>query len=84
LSPREAITDEQAADISAKVLAIATEMTELDPGKNHYQGIFAELHRRFRVTSPRPEGYKNIRQSQHQAVLDFLDTWAAAERWGKK
>lgn len=79
LSPRDAITDEQAADISAKVLAIATEMTELNPGKNHYQGIFAELHRRFRVTS-----YKNVRQSQYQAVLDFLDTWAAAERRGKK
>lgn len=79
LSPRDAITDEQAADISAKVLAIATEMTELNPGKNHYQGIFAELHRRFRVTS-----YKNVRQSQYQAVLDFLDTWAVAERRGKK
>lgn len=75
LSPREAITDEQAADISAKVLAIATEMTELNPSKNHYQGIFAELHRRFRVTS-----YKNARQSQYQAVLDFLNTWGVAER----
>lgn len=71
LSPREAITDEQAADISAKVLAIASEMTELDPSKNHYQGIFTELHRRFRVSS-----YKNIRQSQYQVVLDFLDTLA--------
>lgn len=73
LSPREAVTDEQAADISAKVLAIATEMTEEDSSQNHYQGIFRELHRRFRVTS-----YKNIRQSQYQAVLDFLDTWAEA------
>lgn len=73
LAPREAITDEQAADISAKVMAIATEMTELDPSKNHYQSIFRELHRRFRVTS-----YKNIRQGQYQAVLDFLDTWADA------
>ena len=73
LAPREAITDEQAADISAKVMAIATEMTELDPSKNHYQSIFGELHRRFRVTS-----YKNIRQGQYQAVLDFLDTWADA------
>lgn len=78
LSPREAVTDEQAADISAKVLAIATEMTEMDSGQNHYQGIFRELHRRFRVTS-----YKNIRQSQYQAVLDFLDTWAEAGRKGK-
>ena len=73
LAPREAITDEQAADISAKVMAIAMEMTELDPSKNHYQSIFRELHRRFRVTS-----YKNVRQGQYQAVLDFLDTWADA------
>ena len=75
LSPRDAVTDEQAADISAKVLAIATEMTEKDSSQNHYQGIFRELHRRFRVTS-----YKNIRQSQYQTVLDFLDTWAEAGR----
>ena len=78
LSPRDAVTDEQAADISAKVLAIATEMTEKDSSQNHYQGIFRELHRRFRVTS-----YKNVRQSQYQAVLDFLDTWAEAGRKAK-
>lgn len=77
LAPREAVTDEQAADISAKVMAIATEMTELDPAKNHYQGIFRELHRRFRVTS-----YKDVRQSQYQEVLDFLDNWATASQRG--
>jgi hypothetical protein len=71
LAPREAISDEQAADVSAKVMAIATEMSALDPSKNHYQSIFGELHRRFRVTS-----YKNIRQSQYQNVLDFLDTYS--------
>jgi hypothetical protein len=73
LAPREAVTDEQAADISGKVLAVAAAMSEVEPGKNHYQGIFAELHRRFRVSS-----YKNVRQSQYQAVLDFLDAWAGA------
>jgi P22_AR N-terminal domain/ORF6C domain len=71
LAPRETISDEQAADVSAMVMAIATEMSALDPSKNHYQSIFAELHRRFRVTS-----YKNIRQSQYQNVLDFLDTYS--------
>lgn len=78
LAPREAITDEQAADISAKVMAIATEMTRLDPAKNHYQALFGELHRRFRVTS-----YKNVRQGQYQAVLDFLDSWVDAGRQGE-
>lgn len=71
LAPRQAITDEQASDISAKVLAVAAAMSEVEPDKNHYQGIFVELHRRFRVTS-----YKNVRQSQYQTVLDFLETWA--------
>ena len=73
LAPREAITEEQAADVSAKVMAIATAMTKFNPGKNHYQGIFGELHRRFRVAS-----YKNISQGQYQAVLDFLDNWDGA------
>jgi hypothetical protein len=79
LSPRDAITDEQAADVSTKVRAIASEMTELDSSRNHYQGIFGELHRRFRVTN-----YKSIRQSQYQAVLDFLDTWAEAGLRGRQ
>ena len=31
---------------------------------------FSDLRRRFGVS-----GYKNIRQDQYQAVLDFLDDW---------
>ena len=73
LAPREAISDEQAADIAETVKALAMMLTEHDASKNHFQAIFAELHRRYRVTS-----YKNIRQSQYQSVLDFLDDWLAA------
>lgn len=73
LAPREAITDEQAADIAEKVKAIAMTLTEQDSGKNHFQAIFGELHRRYRVSS-----YKNIRQSQYQSVLGFLDEWYEA------
>ncbi len=73
LSPREAVSDEQAADIAEKVKAVAMELTTVDSSKNHFQAIFAELHRRFRVSS-----YKNIRQSQYQEVLDFLDEWQEA------
>ena len=73
LAPREAIIDEQAADIGQKVKAVALTLTEHDKSKNHFQAIFNELHRRFRVSS-----YKNIRQSQYQDVLDFLDEWLAA------
>lgn len=70
LSPRNAITDEQAADIAEMVKGLAMALTDQDSSKNHFQAIFAELHRRFRVSS-----YKNIRQGQYQAVLDFLDEW---------
>ena len=45
-------------------------LTSRDPSKNHYQSIFADLYRRFEVSS-----YKLIRQDQYQAVLAFLDDW---------
>lgn len=70
LSPRNVITEDQAADIAEKVKAIAMAMTEHNSDKNHFQSIFSELHRRYHVS-----GYKSIRQDQYQAVLDFLDEW---------
>lgn len=70
LAPRNAISDEQAADIAEKVKALAMALTEEDSSKNHFQAIFAELYRRFRTSS-----YKNIRQEQYHAVLSFLDEW---------
>lgn len=73
LAPRQVITDEQAADIADKVKALALLLTHQDSSKNHFQSIFAELYRRFRVSS-----YKVIRQAQYQLVVDFLDEWAAS------
>lgn len=70
LSPAGALTDAQAADIQSKVLGLAAVLAEAEPGENHYQGVYAELNRRFRATS-----YKLIRRGDYQAVLDFLDTW---------
>jgi hypothetical protein len=75
LAPRQAITDEQAADIAEKVKALAMQLTTQDSSKNHFQSIFAELYRRFRVSS-----YKVIRQSQYHLVVDFLDEWAGKVR----
>lgn len=70
LAPRNAITDEQAADIAETVKALALLMGEHDKSKSHFQQIFSELYRRFRVSS-----YKLIRQSQYQLVMAFLDEW---------
>lgn len=78
LAPRNAITDEQAADVGNKVQALAMALTENDPTKNYFQAIYAELHRRFRVSS-----YKTIRQEQYQAVIDFLDKWGEAAAKGR-
>ncbi len=70
VSPAASITDEQATDISNQVKALAELLTKKDSSKNHYQSIFGEIYRRFRVSS-----YKLIHQDQYQAVLDFLEDW---------
>ncbi len=69
-TPATLITDEQAEEISATVKSLAEFMTSKSSGKNHYQGIFAELYRRFGVSS-----YKNIRLEQYSQVLQFLEEW---------
>lgn len=73
--PGAAISDAQATEVSHQVKALAELLTSKDAGttsgaKNHYQGIFAELYRRFGVSS-----YKLIPQSKYQTVLAFLADW---------
>jgi hypothetical protein len=75
LAPGNPITDEQAAEIQAAVHALAMQLTEQEKGKNHFQGIFNELHRRFGVTS-----YKLIPQGKYADVLEFLGQWREKSR----
>jgi len=70
LDPMARITDEQASEISNRVKSLAEVMTEKQPGKNNYQGIFGELYRRFGVSS-----YKLIAQDRYEQVLSFLEAW---------
>lgn len=72
-SPAALITNAQAAEVSTKVKAVAELLTKRDPAKNHYQGIFTELYRRFNVSS-----YKLLRREQFESVLAFLDDWQRA------
>ncbi len=58
------------ADMSYRLKALAELLSQEQAGKNHYQGIFAELYRRFGVSS-----YKLIRQEQYASVLAFLEEW---------
>ena len=76
LHPHAYITDEQAVHVSQLVKALANLLTE-QGGKNQYQGIFAELYRRFGVS-----GYKLIRIEQYDAVLAFLEQWREAAMRG--
>jgi hypothetical protein len=70
LSPTALVTEEQAETISSTVKALAELLGSRDSSKNHYQGIFSELYRRFGVSS-----YKNIRLDQYEQVLSFLANW---------
>ncbi|HSH82375.1 MAG TPA: phage antirepressor N-terminal domain-containing protein [Herpetosiphonaceae bacterium] len=70
LHPAAFITEEQAAEVSNRVKALAELLSGRDKSKNHYQSIFQELYRRFGVAS-----YKTIIQDQYGAVLAFLADW---------
>jgi hypothetical protein len=73
LTPGAVITEAQAAEVANRVKALAELLTGTHAGKNHYQGIFAELYRRFGVSS-----YKLIPQRTYPRVLAFLEEWRRA------
>ena len=73
VDPRNYISHAQATELSAHVKALATLMTEHGTKDNHYQGVFAELYRRFGVSS-----YKTVTREQYTAVLAFLEEWRQA------
>jgi hypothetical protein len=70
LSPPAFITEDQAVEISQRVKALSEFLTGKDKAKNHYQGIFGELYRRFGVSS-----YKSIPLSRYEDVLKLLEEW---------
>ena len=72
IEPADYLTDDPAAEMSQAVKGVAQLLTSRDPSKNHYQSVFGELYRRYRVSS-----YKRIRQDQFADVMRFLDDWHA-------
>jgi hypothetical protein len=78
LHPHAYITDQQAANVANAVKALA-EMLTRQKGKNQYQGVYGELHRRFGVSS-----YTMIRQEQYDSVLAFLEDWYDAAKEGRE
>jgi len=73
LNPGAAITEDQAVEVSNRVKALAHLLSGKEKGKNHYQGVFGELYRRFGVTS-----YTHIPQGKYAEVLAFLEEWRQA------
>jgi hypothetical protein len=73
IDPGTPISDAQAAEIAGQVKALGELLTTQQGGKNHYQSIFAELYRRFGVSS-----YKLIPRERFEAVVQFLVDWHAA------
>lgn len=64
------LTEEQAAEIKKRVNLIAQEMSKYEPGKSHYQAIYAALGDEAGVTS-----YKAIPPKGYEAAVSFLDGW---------
>jgi hypothetical protein len=77
VDPETVLTEEQAAALSARVRALGMALSAADPRKNHFQGIFGELYRRFRIGD-----YKHLRQAQFAEAMAFLDEWGAALQHG--
>ncbi len=78
VSPRQVISDTQAAEISTLVKAIATEMATQsggagNKGRNPYHAVFGELYRRFRVSS-----YHNIPVRRFGDVMAWLREYQEA------
>ena len=75
IDPGTPISDAQAAEVAGQVKALGELLTTQQGGKNHYQAIFAELYRRFGVSS-----YKLIPRDRYEAVVQFLADWRVAAR----
>jgi hypothetical protein len=73
LSEGNFIPAAKATELSERVKALATLMTERGTKDNHDQGVFAELYRRFGVSS-----YKTLTNEQYAAVMAFLEQWREA------
>lgn len=69
VAPGEPVTEEQAAQISQAVRAIAYKIAERT-GRNEYGGVYSELYRKFGITS-----YKLLPADRYQEAMAFLQEW---------
>ena len=69
LSPGQAVTEEQASQISQSVKAVAIKMAQKS-GRNEFGGVYGELYRKFGVTS-----YKMLPAGRFDEAMEFLNEW---------
>jgi hypothetical protein len=67
------LTEEQAVEIKKRVNQIAYLLTEQDPGRSHFQAVYAALQEETGATS-----YKSIPPAAFEAAVAWLDNWIAA------
>jgi hypothetical protein len=68
--PHQVISEAQAAELADLVKHIAGRLGERDPSKNHYQGVWAELHRRYGITT-----YRRVPADKFGEVVNWLEGW---------
>jgi len=69
IAPGEAVTNEQASQISQAVKAVAVVLTRRS-GSNQFGAVYGELYRKFGITS-----YKLLPTNRFQEAMDYLTDW---------
>lgn len=69
IAPGEAVTDEQASQISQAVKTVALVMTK-QSGSSQYGAVYGELYRKFGITS-----YKMLPTKRFEEAMKFLTDW---------
>lgn len=69
LSSGDAVTNDQASQISQAVKSVAMKLGE-QSGRNEYGGVYGELYRKFGITS-----YKLLPAGRFQEAMKFLTDW---------
>jgi len=69
VAPGEAVTDDQASQISQAVKAVAVVLTK-QSGSNQFGAVYGELYRKFGITS-----YKLLPANRFQEAMDYLTDW---------
>jgi hypothetical protein len=77
LSPKNAITEAQATELSQAVKLLAMELGN-HTGRNEYGGIYGQLYREFDITS-----YKSLPVTQFEAAMEWLREWYRRIRRGE-